>query len=201
MDFVFTEIMKQVCYPSINQSSGGKYCPDGWFFLIGRAWFRYRPNSCLEGSWGAGVSSIPTQATLQMAAGIAGALAGRGWKGDHERSWRFLTHFVINYFDGWLQSGMNARLSFLWRSLTPCEQRGPWSWWCCCCWWGWPTIWWMVEHLVITAMTPMTMRISSFSWDAGTTVLESLWRLEEMLIESEYYWEASRWHMGTWEVW
>lgn len=32
--------------------------------------------------------------------------------------------------------------------------------------------------------------------DAGTTVLESLWRLEEMLIESEYYWEA--YHVDTW---
>ena len=95
---------------------------------------------------------------------------------------------------------MNARLSFLWRSLTPCEQRGPWSWWCCCCWWGWPTIWWMVEHLVITTMTPMTNADSFIlmicSENAGTTVLESLWRLEEMLIESEYYWEA--YPVDTW---
>lgn len=42
------------------------------------------------------VSRIPAQATLQLAAGIAGALAGWGWKGDHERSWRFFTKIVVN---------------------------------------------------------------------------------------------------------
>ena len=40
--------------------------------------------------------SIPTQATLQMAAGIAGALAGLGVEKNHERSWRLITNIVVN---------------------------------------------------------------------------------------------------------
>lgn len=174
--------------------------------MLWRLVIKYRPNRCLEGSWGAGVSRIPTQATLQLAAGIAGALAGWGWKGDHERSWRFLTNFVINYFDGWLQSGMNARLSFLWRSSTPCEQRGPSSWWCCCCWWGWPTIWWMVEHLVITTMTPMTMRIPSFRWFVLRCRHHGAGKPLEIGRDADWIrillGGISRWHMGeVWEVW
>ena len=58
--------------------------------MLRRLVIKYRPSRCLEGSWGAGVSRIPWriepsinasflfEATLQMAAGIAGALAGQG---------------------------------------------------------------------------------------------------------------------------
>jgi len=60
----------------------------------------------------------------------------------------------------------------------------------------WTTIlltagWAAMQHFsgVYTMQATLQMAAGIAGALAGTTVLESLWRLEEMLIESEYYWE------------